>query len=120
MFQWLKSIGGLSAVAQMNQEKAKQRNQEKADMLYDFIDNDTFYHGTVEKKDRSLTNVTFTTGDQARDMEFVEDSKKYGFVSIKGHRYVGGLRASLYNAIPLGHVRALIEYMKRFEKEHLG
>lgn len=110
MFQWLKSIGGLSAVAQMNQEKAK--------LLYDFIDNDTFYHGTVEKKDRSLTNVTFTTGAQARDMEFVEDSKKYGFVSIKGHRYVGGLRASLYNAIPLGHVKALIEYMKKFEREH--
>lgn len=111
MFEWLNESGGLTA--------AKQRNQEKADMLYDFIDNSKLYHGTVDKKYRSMTNVTFTTGDQDRDMEFVEDSKKYGFVSIKGHRYVGGLRASLYNAMPLGHVKALIEYMTKFEKEHL-
>lgn len=111
MFEWLKESGGLAA--------AKERNQEKANVLYDFIDNSKLYHGTVDKKYRSMTNVTFTTGNQDRDMEFVEDSKKYGFVSIKGHRYVGGLRASLYNAMPIGHVKALIEYMKKFEKEHI-
>jgi len=111
MFKWLKKLGGLRTVQKLNKEKA--------DLLYDFIDSSKLYKGTAEKKYRSMTNVTFTTGDKNRDMEFVEDSKKYGFVSIKGHRFVGGLRASLYNAVPVENVKALIKYMRKFEKEHI-
>ena len=107
MFKWLKKIGGLSAM--------EQRNREKARLLYDFIDESTVFKGTAKKECRSMINVTFTTGNAEEDMFIVEDSKKYGFVSIKGHRFVGGLRASLYNAIPLGNVKALVKYLKKYE-----
>lgn len=110
IFKWLKKIGGLSAVKALNAEKAK--------ILYQYLDESKLFKGTAEIKSRSLMNVTFTTGDKDLDMEFVEDSKKYGFVSVKGHRFVGGLRASLYNAIPLENVKALIDYMKKFEMTH--
>lgn len=110
VFKWIKSMGGLSVMKALNDEKAK--------LLYDYIDESRLFTGTVEKEYRSTMNVTFTTGNADLDMEFVEDSKKYGFVSIKGHRFVGGLRASLYNAIPIENVRALIEYMDKFEHIH--
>ena len=110
VFKWIKSMGGLSVMKALNDEKAK--------LLYDYIDESRLFNGTVEREYRSIMNVTFTTGNADLDMEFVEDSKKYGFVSIKGHRFVGGLRASLYNAIPIENVRALIEYMDKFEHIH--
>ena len=110
VFKWIKSMGGLSVMKALNDEKAK--------LLYDYIDESRLFTGTVEREYRSIMNVTFTTGNADLDMEFVEDSKKYGFVSIKGHRFVGGLRASLYNAIPIENVRALIEYMDKFEHIH--
>lgn len=107
MFRWLIKLGGLSKIKELNDKKAK--------LLYEYIDESKVFHGTVEREYRSLMNVTFTTGNANLDMEFVEDSKKYGFVSLKGHRFVGGLRASLYNAMPIENVTALIEYMKKFE-----
>lgn len=107
MFKWIKKLGGLSAIKEMNLEKAR--------LLYDFIDNSKLFCGTAQRESRSLMNVTFTTGDNAKDMEIVEDSKRHGFVSVKGHRFVGGLRASLYNAVPVENVRALINYLKTIE-----
>ncbi len=107
VFQWLKKMGGLSAI--------KEKNETKAKMLYEYLDESRLFHGTAEREFRSVMNVTFTTGDDNLDMKFVEDSKKYGFVSIKGHRFVGGLRASLYNAIPIKNVKTLVDYMKKFE-----
>lgn len=108
MFRWLKNLGGLKAIQKINEAKAA--------MLYEYLDGSRLFHGTAERESRSVMNVTFTTGDDTLDMEIVEDSKKYGFVSLKGHRFVGGLRASLYNAIPIGHVTALIDYLKNFEE----
>lgn len=108
MFRWLKNLGGLKAIQEINETKAA--------MLYEYLDESRLFHGTAERASRSTMNITFTTGDDALDMEIVEDSKKYGFVSLKGHRFVGGLRASLYNAIPLGNVAALVDYLKNFEE----
>ncbi len=108
MFRWLKNLGGLKAIQKINEAKAA--------MLYEYLDGSRLFHGTAERESRSVMNVTFTTGDDTLDMEIVEDSKKYGFVSLKGHRFVGGLRASLYNAIPIGHVTALVDYLKNFEE----
>lgn len=110
MFKWLKDMGGLKVIKELNAEKAR--------ILYDYIDESKMFKGTVDRTCRSRMNVTFTTGDQDLDMTFVEDSKKYGFVSVKGHRFVGGLRASLYNAIPKRNVVALVNYMKNFEKNN--
>ncbi len=110
VFQWLRKLGGLSAIKEMNEMKAK--------MLYDYLDKSRLFHGTAAREFRSIMNVTFTTGNDNLDMEFVEDSKKHGFVSVKGHRFVGGLRASLYNAIPIENVKALVNYMKTFEMLH--
>lgn len=111
VFKWLKGMGGLSVIKELNEEKAR--------IIYDYIDGSKLFKGTVDQEYRSKMNVTFTTGNSDLDMEFVEDSKKYGFVSIKGHRFVGGLRASLYNAIPKENVIALIKYMRKFEKENV-
>lgn len=110
MFRWLKTIGGLKAIQGINEAKAA--------MLYEYLDESRLFHGTAERESRSIMNVTFTTGNDNLDMKVVEDSKKYGFVSLKGHRFVGGLRASLYNAIPMGNVEALIKYMKNFEMQN--
>lgn len=108
VFKWLKKLGGLSVMKEMNKKKAE--------LIYSYLDESKLFHGTVDREFRSMANATFTTGDNDLDMAFVEDSKKAGFVGLKGHRFVGGLRASLYNAIPIKNVEALIKYMKEYEK----
>ena len=110
VFQWLKEMGGLEAIAE--------RNQEKAAILYDFLDNSQLFHGTVVKKDRSLMNVPFVTGNEELDAKFVKAAATAGLQNLKGHRSVGGMRASIYNAMPLEGVKALVEFMKRFEMEN--
>ena len=110
VFQWLKEMGGLEAIAE--------RNQEKAAILYDFLDNSQLFHGTVVKKDRSLMNVPFVTGNEELDAKFVKAAAAAGLQNLKGHRSVGGMRASIYNAMPLEGVKALVEFMKRFEMEN--
>ncbi len=108
VFQWLKRIGGLSAI--------EARNQEKAAVLYDFLDNSDMFRGTVVKQDRSLMNVPFVTGNADLDAEFVKEAEKAGFVNLKGHRTVGGMRASIYNAMPKEGVEKLVAFMKDFER----
>lgn len=93
----------------------KEMNRKKAELIYSYLDESKLFHGTVEREFRSTANATFTTGDSNLDMAFVEDSKKAGFVGLKGHRFVGGLRASLYNAIPLENVKTLVDFMKQYE-----
>lgn len=110
VFKWIKSIGGL--------EELKRRNEEKAAILYDYLDKSK-YIATARKDSRSIMNVTFRTGSEELDAKFVEEAKKYNIVSIKGHRVVGGMRASIYNAMPIEGVKALVEFMKKFEKENL-
>ena len=110
VFKWLKKMGGL--------EVMKERNEKKAKILYDFLDESRLFRGTVEKKDRSLMNVPFVTGDEELDALFVKEAKAAGFVNLKGHRTVGGMRASIYNAMPIEGVEALVEFMREFEKKH--
>lgn len=110
VFKWLKKMGGL--------EVMKARNEEKAAILYNFLDESRMFKGTVRKEDRSLMNVPFVTGNDELDGEFVKAAEKAGFVNLKGHRSVGGMRASIYNAMPMEGVRALVEFMKKFEEEH--
>ena len=109
VFKWLKRNGGLAAM--------KEKNEKKAAILYDFLDSSSF-HGTVEKKDRSLMNVPFVTGDKELDAKFVKEAEEAGFVNLKGHRSVGGMRASIYNAMPIEGVEALVAFMKKFEEEN--
>ncbi|MGI6018075.1 MAG: 3-phosphoserine/phosphohydroxythreonine transaminase [Marvinbryantia sp.] len=111
VFKWIKRRGGLAAM--------KEYNEKKAAILYDFLDQSRLFHGTVEKKDRSLMNVPFVTGDKEMDAKFVRAAKEAGFENLKGHRSVGGMRASIYNAMPIEGVEALVEFMKKFEKENL-
>ena len=111
VFKWLKKMGGL--------EVMKQRNEEKAKILYDFLDSSKLFHGTVVPKDRSLMNVPFVTGDKDMDAKFVKEAKAAGLVNLKGHRTVGGMRASIYNAMPYEGVEALVAFMKKFEEENL-
>lgn len=112
VFEWLENeIGGLE-----NMEKI---NHKKADMLYDYIDHSRLYSNPVAKEDRSYMNVPFVTGDKDLDAKFVKEAKEAGFVNIKGHRTVGGMRASIYNAMPVEGVEALIEFMKKFEEENV-
>ena len=110
VFKWLKKMGGLSAMKELNEKKAK--------ILYDFLDQSTLFKGTVEKKDRSLMNVPFVTGDADLDAKFVKEAKAAGFENLKGHRTVGGMRASIYNAMPIEGVEKLVEFMKKFEEEN--
>ncbi len=110
VFKWLKNMGGL--------EEMKRRNIEKANILYDYLDHSK-YIATVEKNSRSIMNVPFRTGNDELDALFVSEAKKAGIESIKGHRKVGGMRASIYNAMPKEGVEALVEFMKKFEKEHM-
>lgn len=110
VFKWLKKMGGL--------EVMKQRNEEKAKLLYDFLDQSKLFKATVSKESRSLMNVPFITGDEALDAEFVKASKEAGLENLKGHRSVGGMRASIYNAMPKHGVETLVKFMKEFEKEH--
>lgn len=111
VFKWLKKMGGL--------EVMKQRNEEKAKLLYDFLDQSKFFKGTVVPEDRSLMNVPFITGNADLDAKFVKESKEAGLENLKGHRTVGGMRASIYNAMPKEGVEALVAFMKKFEEENL-
>lgn len=111
VFQWLKEMGGLEAM--------KERNERKAKILYDFLDQSKLFKGTVEKKDRSLMNVPFVTGSDELDAKFVKEAKAAGLENLKGHRSVGGMRASIYNAMPEESVQALVDFMKKFEEENL-
>ena len=110
VFKWLKKQGGLEVMAQKNQEKAK--------ILYDFLDQSRLFKGTVEPKDRSLMNVPFVTGNEELDKQFVKEAEAEGLVSLKGHRSVGGMRASIYNAMPKEGVEKLVAFMKKFEEAH--
>ena len=110
VFKWLKKQGGL--------EVMKARNEEKAKVLYDFLDSSKLFKGTVRKEDRSIMNVPFVTGDKDLDAKFIKEATEAGFVNLKGHRTVGGMRASIYNAMPLEGVKALVEFMKKFEEEN--
>ena len=110
VFKWLKGMGGL--------EVMKQRNEEKAKILYDFLDSSKLFKGTVVPEDRSLMNVPFVTGDADMDAKFVKEAAEAGFVNLKGHRTVGGMRASIYNAMPKEGVEKLVEFMKKFEEEN--
>ena len=96
----------------------KKRNEEKAAILYDFLDNSKMFKGTVRKEDRSLMNVPFVTGDKDLDTKFVAEAKEAGLENLKGHRTVGGMRASIYNAMPKAGVEALVAFMKKFEEEN--
>ncbi len=107
VFKWLKARGGLDAMKQYNEEKAK--------ILYDFLDQSRLFKGTVVKQDRSLMNVPFVTGDEEMDALFVKESKAAGLENLKGHRTVGGMRASIYNAMPMEGVKKLVEFMDDFE-----
>ncbi len=111
VFKWIKEMGGLAAM--------KERNEKKAKILYDFLDESKLFKGTVEKKDRSLMNVPFVTGDAELDAKFVKEAKEAGFENLKGHRSVGGMRASIYNAMPIEGVEALVAFMKKFEEANL-
>ena len=96
----------------------KEYNEKKAKILYDFLDESKMFKGTVEKKDRSLMNVPFVTGDKDLDAKFVKEASAAGFANLKGHRTVGGMRASIYNAMPIEGVEALVAFMKKFEEEN--
>ena len=110
VFKWLKARGGLAAMKEYNEKKAK--------LLYDFLDQSRLFKGTVEKKDRSLMNVPFVTGSDELDALFVKESKAAGLENLKGHRTVGGMRASIYNAMPIEGVEKLVEFMDAFEKKN--
>ncbi|MEG1847665.1 MAG: 3-phosphoserine/phosphohydroxythreonine transaminase [Lachnospiraceae bacterium] len=110
VFQWIKKMGGLAAM--------KQHNEKKAAILYDFLDSSKMFHGTVVKEDRSLMNVPFITGVDELDAKFVKEAKEAGLESLKGHRSVGGMRASIYNAMPIEGVETLVAFMKKFEEEN--
>jgi phosphoserine aminotransferase len=110
VFKWLKNKGGLAVMKEYNEKKAK--------VLYDFLDESKLFKGTVEKKDRSLMNVPFVTGDKELDAKFIQEADKAGFKNLKGHRSVGGMRASIYNAMPIEGVEALVAFMKKFEEEN--
>jgi phosphoserine aminotransferase len=110
VFKWLKNLGGLEAMKEINEKKAA--------LLYDFLDQSKMFQGTVVKEDRSLMNVPFVTGDEELDALFVKESKAAGFENLKGHRSVGGMRASIYNAMPVEGVEKLVAFMKDFEEKH--
>ena len=111
VFKWLKKNGGLSAMKEMNEKKAA--------VLYNYLDQSNLFKGTVRVEDRSLMNVPFVTGNKELDALFVKEAKAAGFENLKGHRSVGGMRASIYNAMPIEGVKALVEFMKKFEEENL-
>ena len=110
VLQWLKELGGVPAIYE--------RNREKAALLYDFLDQSRLFRGTVRREFRSLMNVPFVTGSEELDKKFVAEAKAAGLVNLKGHRTVGGMRASIYNAMPLEGVRKLVDFMAAFEKEN--
>ena len=110
VFKWLKKQGGLEAM--------KAYNEKKAAVLYDFLDQSKMFHGTVEKKDRSLMNVPFVTDSEELNAKFIKEAAEAGFVNLKGHRSVGGMRASIYNAMPIEGVEKLVAFMAEFEKNN--
>ncbi|MDD6276048.1 MAG: 3-phosphoserine/phosphohydroxythreonine transaminase [Clostridia bacterium] len=111
VLEWIKNdIGGLEAM--------KERNIEKASIIYDYLDSSKLFKGTVEKKDRSLMNIPFVTGDKELDAKFIAEASKAGFINLKGHKTVGGMRASVYNAMPIEGAQALVDFMKKFEAEN--
>ena len=110
VFKWLKKMGGL--------EKMKEINEKKAKILYDYLDESKLFKGTVRKEDRSLMNVPFVTGNEELDAKFVKEAKAAGFENLKGHRTLGGMRARIYNAMPIEVVQKLVEFMKKFEEEN--
>lgn len=110
VYEWIKKNGGVAAMQKINEEKAK--------MLYDCIDNSKLFKGTVEKSYRSLMNVNFVTGSEELDKKFIKEAAERGIANIKGYRTVGGMRASIYNAMPVEGVKALVEFMKEFEAKN--
>ena len=110
VFRHLKNIGGIKAIQEITEYKAG--------LLYDFIDNSSLYTNPVNHADRSIMNVPFVTGSDELNAKFIKEAEKAGLVSIKGHKLVGGMRASIYNAMPVEGVKALIEFMKKFELEN--
>ncbi len=110
VLEWILDMGGVKELQKINEEKAK--------LLYDYLDSSSLFKGTVVPEDRSLMNIPFVTGNEELDAKFVSEAKKSGFVNLKGHRSVGGMRASIYNAMPLEGVRALVDFMKKFESEN--
>ncbi len=111
VFKWLKKNGGLSAM--------QERNEAKAKLLYDYLDSSKIFHGTVVKEDRSVMNVPFVTDSKEMDAKFIAEAKAAGLENLKGHRVVGGMRASIYNAMPREGVETLVAFMKKFEEENL-
>lgn len=110
ILEWVKELGGLTAMGEINRKKAN--------ILYDFLDQSSMFHGTVVKEDRSLMNIPFITGNDDLNAKFIKEAKENGFVNLKGHRTVGGMRASVYNAMPTEGVMKLVEFMKKFEAEN--
>ena len=110
VFKWLKKQGGLAVM--------KERNEAKAQILYDFLDRSKLFKGTVRKEDRSLMNVPFVTGSKDLDAKFIKEAEEAGFTNLKGHRSVGGMRASIYNAMPMEGVEKLVAFMEAFEKDN--
>jgi len=110
VFEWVKELGGVPAIEKINREKAA--------MVYDFIDNSSLFKGTADPKDRSIMNVTFVLPNEELNAKFINEAKKNGLETLKGHRSVGGMRASIYNAMPVDGVKKLVEFMKKFEKEN--
>ena len=107
VFKWLESVGGVAAMQKINEDKAK--------MIYDFLDSSAMFKGTVEKANRSIMNIPFVTGNDELDAKFIKEATAAGLSSLKGHRSVGGMRASIYNAFPVEGVKQLVEFMKKFE-----
>lgn len=110
VLDWIKEMGGLEAMKALNEKKAA--------VIYDFLDSSKMFKATVQGKDRSLMNIPFVTGNEELDAKFVSEAKKAGFINIKGHRSVGGMRASIYNAMPIEGCQALVDFMKKFEAEN--
>ncbi|MGN0526833.1 MAG: 3-phosphoserine/phosphohydroxythreonine transaminase [Acutalibacteraceae bacterium] len=110
VLEWIKRKGGIEAIAEINRKKAK--------ILYDFLDSSKMFRGTVVPEDRSLMNVPFVTDDDELNKKFIKEAEEAGFINLKGHRTVGGMRASIYNAMPVEGVEALVEFMKKFEAEN--
>ena len=109
-FEWIKAQGGVAALEKINIEKAN--------LLYNFLDESKLFKGTAKEQFRSRMNVTFVTGDPDKDAAFVKEAAAQGLVNLKGHRIVGGMRASIYNAMPIEGVKKLVEFMKEFEMQH--
>lgn len=110
VFKWIKKLGGLSKMKEMNEAKAK--------ILYDFLDSSKLFKGTVVKEDRSLMNVPFVIGNEEMEAKFIKEATAEGLISLKGHRTVGGMRASIYNAMPIEGVKKLVAFMKDFESKN--